>query len=157
MSSAFSRENKLQAYISFVQSLMDYHLLPTWPMMTNKAQLEWTRVRWYAAAYDFGSFDESLRQYCPSRGWNPASSRRFRLLLFKRAFSMLTSWSSTSQILWLAWEGPSCSNSVASHLWSEPRIAGSVSVGVSHRESGISQDQSLAFEGQPTSRPARSW
>jgi hypothetical protein len=36
----FNFQQRKQTYVSLAQSLMDYHLLPTWPRMTKKAQME---------------------------------------------------------------------------------------------------------------------
>lgn len=81
----FSFQQRKQAYISFVQSLLDYHLLPTWPRMTKKAQLEWTRVTYAAARMILGaSMTVSGSIACREAGILPPS-QRFRLLLFKRA------------------------------------------------------------------------
>jgi hypothetical protein len=41
--------------VSFVQSLMDYHLVPTWPSITKKDQLAWTRVAYRGARMTLGS------------------------------------------------------------------------------------------------------
>jgi hypothetical protein len=50
----FSFHQRRQAYVSFVQSLMDYHLVPTCPRMTKYHKLQWTRVAYTAARMILG-------------------------------------------------------------------------------------------------------
>jgi len=142
--------------------------------------------------YDLGSFDDSLRQHCLSRGWNRVNlSTLFGCCFWNLPFDVnvliqvsrrkptTSCEDQLDQTQWLVWEAPSCWNSVAAHLWCEPRTAGWVAVEVSwsfgsvrrtssqvsvssilHRvsiASEISQDQMLTLKAESTSRPATLW
>jgi hypothetical protein len=81
----FSFQQRRQEYVSFVQSLMDYHLLPTWPRMTKYHKLKWTRVAYRAARMILGvSLTVSGSIVCREAGLLPPA-QRFRYLWFKRA------------------------------------------------------------------------
>ena len=64
---------------------MDYHLLPTWPRMTKKDQLAWTRVEYRGARMILGSSTTVSGSIAcrEARIYPPA--QRFRYLWFKRA------------------------------------------------------------------------
>jgi hypothetical protein len=81
----FSFQQRRQAYVSFVQSLMDYHLLPTWTRMTKHHKLQWTRVTYRAARMIVGvSGTVSASIACREAGLLPPA-HGFRYLWFKRA------------------------------------------------------------------------
>jgi len=81
----FSSQQRKQVYVSFVQSLMDYHLLPTWPSLTKKDKLAWTRVAYRGARTILGSSTTvSGSIACREAGIQPPT-QRFRCLWFKRA------------------------------------------------------------------------
>jgi hypothetical protein len=81
----FSFQQRRQAYVSFVQFLIDYHLLPTWPKMTKYHKLQWTRVAYRAARMILGVYlTVSGSIACREAGLLPPD-QRFRYLWFKRA------------------------------------------------------------------------
>jgi len=81
----FSFQQRRQVYVSFIQSLMDYHLLPTRPRMTKYHKLQWTRVAYRAARMILGvSLTVSGSIACREAGLLPPA-QRFRYLWFKRA------------------------------------------------------------------------
>jgi hypothetical protein len=81
----FSFQQRRQAYASCVHSLMDYHLLPTWPRRTKYHKLQWTPVAYKAARMILAvSLTVSGSIACREACLLPPA-QRFRYLWFKRA------------------------------------------------------------------------
>jgi hypothetical protein len=79
----FSAEE--QVYVSFVQSVMDYHVLPTWPRMAEKDQLAWTRVAYRGAQMIQGSSTTVSGSIVCGEAGIQSPAQHFRYLWFKRA------------------------------------------------------------------------
>ena len=78
----FSFKHRKQAYNSFVESLMENRFLPTWARMTQKAQLQWSRVKYAAVRTILGASTTVLGSIaCREAGILPRSQRS-RLVFF---------------------------------------------------------------------------